>query len=43
MLLAVPVGAYLKLIFVRYIDNKTNKKNEMEKATIASGKEVNKS
>lgn len=32
MLLAVPVGAYLKLIFVRFIENRTIKKNEMEKA-----------
>lgn len=32
MLLAVPVGAYLKLVFVRFIENRTNKKLEMEKA-----------
>lgn len=32
MLLAVPVGAYIKLVFVRYIDNKAKKKQELEKA-----------
>lgn len=32
MLLAVPVGAYLKLVFVRYITNRTKKKKEHEKA-----------
>ncbi len=32
MLLAVPIGAYLKLVFVRFVDNKTIKKNGMEKA-----------
>lgn len=31
MLLAVPVGAYIKLVFVRYIDNKAIKKKEAEK------------
>ena len=31
MLLAVPVGAYLKLVFVRFIENRTLKKKEMEK------------
>lgn len=30
MLLAVPVGAYLKLIFVRFIENRTLKKKEIE-------------
>lgn len=28
MLLAVPVGALIKLLFVRYIDNRTNKKDK---------------
>ncbi|NLJ96017.1 MAG: AI-2E family transporter [Clostridiales bacterium] len=32
MLLAVPVGAYLKLVFVRYINNRAKKKKELEKA-----------
>lgn len=32
MLLAVPVGAYIKLVFVRYIDNRNKKKKELEKA-----------
>ena len=31
MLLAVPVGAYIKLVFVRYIDNRVKRKEEMEK------------
>ncbi|NLL72520.1 MAG: AI-2E family transporter [Clostridiales bacterium] len=31
MLLAVPVGAYIKLVVVRYIDNKAKKKKELEK------------
>lgn len=32
MLLAVPVGAYIKLVFVRYIDNRNKKKKELEMA-----------
>lgn len=32
MLLAVPVGAYLKLVFVRYIDNRASKKQKLDKA-----------
>ena len=31
MLLAVPVGAYLKLVFVRFVENRSIKRNEMEK------------
>lgn len=31
MLLAVPVGAYLKLVFARYINSRTKKKKELEK------------
>lgn len=31
MLLAVPVGAYVKLIFVRFIDHRINKKEEIKK------------
>ena len=36
MLLAVPVGAYVKLIFVRYIDHKASRKEEA-KTEIPSG------
>lgn len=32
MLLAVPVGAYLKLVFVRFVDNRSLKKSEIEKS-----------
>ena len=31
MLLAVPVGAYIKLVFVKFIDNRTEKKTIGEK------------
>jgi predicted PurR-regulated permease PerM len=31
MLLAVPVGAYIKLIFVRFIDHRLKRKEEMER------------
>lgn len=41
MLLAVPVGAYLKLVFVRYIENRTMKKNDMGKDIGDSIKKVN--
>lgn len=34
MLLAVPVGAYIKLVFVRFIDNKSLKKSELEKSRV---------
>lgn len=32
MLLAVPVGAYLKLVFMRFIERRTKKKEELKKA-----------
>ncbi len=38
MLLAVPVGAYIKLVFARYIENKTQKKLKQE-ALLAKSKE----
>lgn len=41
MLLAVPFGAYLKLVFVRYIDLKIRRKEEIRKvleATVPKGK-----
>jgi predicted PurR-regulated permease PerM len=31
MLLAVPVGAYLKLVFVRFVENRTLKKSDLKK------------
>ncbi len=31
MLLAVPVGAYIKLVFVRFIDNRTKRREELDK------------
>ncbi len=31
MLLAVPVGAYIKLVFVKFIDNRIEKKTIGEK------------
>lgn len=43
MLLAVPVGAYLKLVLVRFVDNRTIKKNEMEKSAQSTGTGINKS
>ena len=30
MLLAVPVGAYIKLVFVRYVNNKAIKKTNWQ-------------
>lgn len=39
MLLAVPVGAYLKLVFVRFIDTRTIKKKEVEKQINDSNKD----
>lgn len=32
MLLAVPVGAYIKLVFVRFIDNRMERKEELNRA-----------
>lgn len=40
MLLAVPVGAYLKLVFVRFIDNRAKKKSEEAKIKSNSDKEI---
>ena len=31
MLIAVPIGALIKLLFVRFIDHKVEKKQQMEK------------
>ena len=42
MLLAVPIGAYLKLVFVRFIDNKTIKKDGMEKAIYSAESDTKK-
>lgn len=39
MLLAVPVGAYLKLVFVRFIENRALKKSEEEK--VAEDNQIN--
>lgn len=39
MLLAVPVGAYLKLVFVRFIENRALKKSEGEK--VAEDNQIN--
>lgn len=34
MLLAVPIGAYIKMVFVRFIDNRAGRKNELKKETV---------
>jgi len=36
MLLAVPVGAYIKLVFVRYVNNKAIKKDELARRRSSS-------
>lgn len=40
MLLAVPVGAYIKLIFVRFIDNRAERKRRMAEKKKMCGKEI---
>jgi predicted PurR-regulated permease PerM len=42
MLLAVPVGAYIKLVFVKFVDNRANKKRDIEKLINGSSKGVTK-
>lgn len=37
MLLAVPVGAYAKLVFVRFIDRRTARKEELRRDTLTGG------
>lgn len=43
MLFAVPVGAYIKLVFVRFIDNKSRKKDELASHNRGLGKEIKES
>lgn len=39
MLLAVPVGAYIKLVFVRFVDNRAHKKSETANISSVKDKE----
>ncbi|MBE5966724.1 MAG: AI-2E family transporter [Lachnospiraceae bacterium] len=42
MLLAVPVGAYIKLVFVRFVDARITRKEELKKETLKTeGKKIN--
>jgi predicted PurR-regulated permease PerM len=42
MLLAVPIGAYVKLIFVRFIDHRLERKEEIRRLEEAAGISKNK-
>jgi predicted PurR-regulated permease PerM len=40
MLLAVPVGAFIKLIFVRFVDRRLEHKEELEKVPVSANKNI---